>query len=98
MNRDGSNLSMLREKNQGTWSFLFLHVVNDWMIFRGNDGLYRMNADGGNLELLAEVEHAITAINIYDDWIFYHYFERIDGEQFGQIYKVRIDGTEHTFA
>jgi hypothetical protein len=76
--------------------FLYLHVIDDWIIFYCDDGLFRMRTDGSNLSPIIEIENFVTTVNICDDWIFYSYRYITDEGRLTRIYKIRIDGTGHT--
>ena len=67
-----------------------LNVVGDWIYFEGSGGIYKVGIDGKNAVKLVEGSYCRN-INVADGWIYY-----IDGRFWGNIYRIRTDGTEKT--
>ena len=81
---------------QEFYSIYRMVVVDNWIYCRAfnfdrTNGIFRINADNGEVEKLQQIDGAINGFAVYDGWI---YFSKSEGDSWGA-YRVRTDGTEN---
>lgn len=79
---DGSNKTVLSNNFNHS-----IHIIEDWVYYAGNYGIYKINKNGTNETLVSNV--IADWMIIADNWIYY--LER-NGD--GAIHKMRLDGSE----
>jgi hypothetical protein len=78
------------------------YVVGDWIYFNSkefnNNGLHKMKTDGTEATRLVGDNAAnrsdVYNITVIGDWVYY--CRGAAGVQFGDLYKIKVDGTEQT--
>jgi|LGOV01.1.fsa_nt_gb hypothetical protein len=75
-----------------------MNVDGGWIYFSGGygeEGLYKVRIDGTEMTLIDAVDTLF--IGIAGDWIFYDNSD-LDSDNFGNVYKIKKDGTEKSLA
>lgn len=83
----------------------FLNVIGEWIFYvneSDNNRIYKIKIDGSEKTRINDSES--TRINVDGEWIYYCKLSKEDSEEigdsfyypFGELYKLRVDGTEET--
>jgi len=90
--KDGTGRETIAECKEDTP--FFLNVIDDWIYFSSETGIYKISTDGSHLTRLADIQSTfLTVIN--DQAYFWEFEEDEDGYycRSGSLYRMKTDGS-----